>query len=198
MDIEANHAEENENNAEDVTLHIVTAFDMLETGLEYVKWDKNRVERASDMTNVNRFCQSYGTTPVVLCTMYEDLQTTNIESARIIGGTLMLKYLLMAMNFLREYEIEGNRERMWNYSQKWARDRTWEMVERIASMKAAKIVWPSNEEFGAVRLVGSVDGTHVWTEERSHPEWSHNPDYYSHKFNKAGLSFEVACSLSES
>ena len=110
----------------------------------------------------------------------------------------MLKYFLMALNFLKEYNKEGARERVWNYSQKWCRDRTWEMVRRIAVMEATKIVWPDNEEFGPVILVGSVDGTHILTEERSHPIWSHNSDYYSHKFNKAGLSFEVVCSLSES
>jgi DDE superfamily endonuclease len=43
----------------------------------------------------------------------------------------------------------------------------------------------------------SVDGTHCPIFEPNHPTLSVDPRYYSHKFNRAGLSYEIALSLVE-
>jgi hypothetical protein len=53
--------------------------------------------------------------------------------------------------------------------------------------------------------VVSVDGTHCWIAEPQHsewspqhPEWSQDRKYYSHKYNKAGISYELAIDIARS
>jgi hypothetical protein len=42
-----------------------------------------------------------------------------------------------------------------------------------------------------------VDGTHCWIREPQHPTWSQDPEWYSHKFNKAGVNYELGISISQ-
>ena len=81
-----------------------------------------------------------------------------------------------------------------NYSNKHARDKTWGAIEKIRLLKDKVIVWEENYQQGK-RWVISVDGIHCWINEPSHAEWSQDSAYYSHKYNKAGLDYELGISL---
>ncbi|CAJ1934594.1 unnamed protein product [Cylindrotheca closterium] len=61
-------------------------------------------------------------------------------------------------------------------------------------LKDKVIVWEENSQKGK-RWVMSVDGIHCWINEPSRPKWSQGPRYYSHKYNKAGLDYELGISL---
>jgi hypothetical protein len=54
-------------------------------------------------------------------------------------------------------------------------------------------VWPSWDEKDI--WVISVDGTHCWIAEPTHAAWSQDKKYYSHKYNKAGISYELGSDL---
>jgi len=41
----------------------------------------------------------------------------------------------------------------------------------------------------------SVDGVHCSTYEPKHPTYSKNPEFYSHKFKKAALGYEIGLSI---
>ena len=41
----------------------------------------------------------------------------------------------------------------------------------------------------------TVDGTHVWIEEPGHEIHSQDSQYFSHKFNKAGINYELGVSI---
>ncbi len=43
-----------------------------------------------------------------------------------------------------------------------------------------------------------MDGTHCWIQEPQHPTWSQDSQYFSHKYGKAGLSYELGILISES
>jgi DDE superfamily endonuclease len=43
----------------------------------------------------------------------------------------------------------------------------------------------------------TTDGVHSWFHETAHPELSINTEYFSHKYNKAGLSYELGILLHE-
>ena len=43
----------------------------------------------------------------------------------------------------------------------------------------------------------TVDGTHCWIREPQHPVWSQDPEWYSHKFNKGGINYELGISISQ-
>jgi hypothetical protein len=66
--------------------------------------------------------------------------------------------------------------------------------KKIRRLKAEKIVWPDDWEEDEIWVV-SVDGTHCWIAEPKHPEWSQDKKFYSHKYNKAGISYELAIDL---
>jgi DDE superfamily endonuclease len=44
-------------------------------------------------------------------------------------------------------------------------------------------------------IIMSVDGTHCPIFEPQHPTMSMNPEYYSHKFHRAGVNYEIGVSL---
>jgi hypothetical protein len=55
-----------------------------------------------------------------------------------------------------------------------------------------QIVWP--DDLPATYIL-SVDGTHCRINEPQHPTLSKNKAYYSHKFNQAGLNYEIGLSV---
>jgi hypothetical protein len=57
-------------------------------------------------------------------------------------------------------------------------------------------MWP--DDWGEDIWIITVDGTHCWVKEPSHPEWSQDREYYSHKFNKAGVNYELGIAISTS
>ena len=84
---------------------------------------------------------------------------------------------------------------MFDISPKWGRIKVWLYVDKIRALKAKKIIWPE-DNFGDDMWIMTVDGTHCWIEEPQHPEWSQDREYYSHKYNKAGINYELGISIS--
>ena len=68
-------------------------------------------------------------------------------------------------------------------------------MENIQALKVEKIIWPDDDFFGDDIWIISVDGTHFWIEEPQHPMWSQDSTFYSHKYNKAGLNYELGICL---
>jgi hypothetical protein len=69
-------------------------------------------------------------------------------------------------------------------------------LKKIRRLKAEKIVWPDDWADYEIWVV-SVDGTHCWIAEPQHPKWQ-DRNYYSHIFNKAGISYELAIDIAKS
>ena len=78
---------------------------------------------------------------------------------------------------------------MFDYSRKWARNKIWLYAKKIQALKQEKIIWPEFEESDIWVL--SVDGVHCWIEEPEHPTWSQDTSFFSHKYNKAGIGYEL-------
>ena len=75
-----------------------------------------------------------------------------------------------------------------------SRNLIWEMLRKIRALKAKKITWP--DELGNDDIwIMSVDGTHCWIAEPGHLNWSQDSEYYSHKYNKAGINYELGVAL---
>ena len=91
----------------------------------------------------------------------------------------------MALYHLRKYPTDEERERIFDLSPNWSRNWVWFILEKIRASKAQKIVW--EDECEDIWVV-SVDGTHCWMHEVAHPEFSLDPEYFSHKHNKCGIS----------
>eukprot|EP00536_Pseudo-nitzschia_multiseries_P010520 jgi/Psemu1/26188/gm1.26188_g len=68
------------------------------------------------------------------------------------------------------------------------------MLRQIWDLRANKITWPDDLGKDDLRIM-SVDRTHCWIAEPSHPVWSQDSNYYSHKYNKSGINYERGISL---
>jgi hypothetical protein len=79
-----------------------------------------------------------------------------------------------------------------------AREAVWYFLTRLQALKEEVIVWPGPDEWGDDIWIITVDGTHCWIEEPTHPDWSQDKSFYSHEYNKAGINYElgiaIACS----
>jgi DDE superfamily endonuclease len=175
--------------------HIVTVDMMISIGLRLLNYAQERIDRAALKTNVNRFTSHFGVRPSTACTVYEDLQKTAIVEARLTKPSPMeLKNFLIGLNYLRKYPKEDELEATFNYSKGWISKKVWKAVKRIQCLAPEKIIWP--DDLGENELwVLTVDGIHMWIKEPTHPEWSQDPEAFSHKYNHAGACYEVGVSL---
>ena len=182
----------------DHVVDIITPREMKYFGLKLVNYTSKTIRRSSDSTNIRRFVSHFGSTPMVLSIIYADLQTTQIASARVTGDKMNLRHFLIAMHALKRYPTEEERQAIFDISPHHGRDVVWFFVTRIQNLKVEKIKWPSDEECEGNTWIMSVDGTHCWIEEPIHPEFSQDRKFYSHKYNKAGLNYELGILLWES
>jgi hypothetical protein len=187
----------NDNNEHANVTSLFTADEILKIGLKLVGYKRRRIRRCKKDTNVDRFVEHYGAIPAIYACIWEDLQTTGVQEARVPDEDLNVQYFLMAAHHLKRYPTEGEREAIFDISKKWGRDKVWFFVEKIQALKAQKIVWPA-DNFGDDIFGLTVDGTHGSKTEPQHPVWSQDPEWYSHKFNGAGVNYELGISISES
>lgn len=170
--------------------HFVFPPEMRQRGLVLLGYTTTQIDRAQDDTNKKRFKSTFGASAATLCTIYEDLQSTNL----IFGEDNTLKWFLISFYFLKKYPTEKDREYIFKVSEKYSRTMIWKMVENIRALKEIKITWPDDLASDDIWIM-SVDGTHCWIAEPGHPEFSQDSSYYSHKFNKAGINYELGIAL---
>jgi hypothetical protein len=174
---------------------VMTVDEMTNLGLS-IFFTEERIQRATEDAKISWFVNYYGSSPTVCTIIWEDLQTTMIPEARIDDNKLNAKHYLMAMNHLKRYPTEIDRMGPWDVSRLIGRQWVWYFLNKIQALKTQKITWPA-DNFGTDIWAISVDGTHCWIQEPTHEEWSQDPSYFSHKYNKAGMNYEIAISLSE-
>lgn len=173
---------------------LVTAAEFLELGLSVWYTNERLRNFRTTWSKTNLFVDYYGARPSLVATLWEDLQLTNIEAAKLEENRLMPKHFLMALHTLKRYPTDNERMGPWNMNRDEARDAVWYYIERIQALKAEVIVWP--EDWGDDVWIVTVDGTHCWVKEPTHPEWSQDKRYFSHKHKKAGLNYELAIAIS--
>lgn len=184
------------------SIFVLTRDDILQRGLKLLLWSDEKLARKSKKKiekETDWFKHEYGADPYVVAQIWEDLQRTGIEAARINNANDDdLSHLFHALQFMKCYPTEGQQQNKWHESDRCLRDNCWSMLLKLQALKAEKIFWPTTEELGDSIWVGVVDGTHVKTQEPSHPEFPKDPQFFSHKNHSAGLSYEIVSSLSQS
>jgi DDE superfamily endonuclease len=174
---------------------VIRPDEMMMIGLQ-VFYSDSRIRRSRRSTNVYRFMKKFGPDPVVAVQIWEDLQTTDDDCAFVEDKYLNPRYFLMALNHLRKYPTEDDRESQWDISPKTGRQWVWFYCRKIQALKLTKIVFP--DEWGNDIWIITVDGTHCWINEPQHPDWSQDRQYYSHKFAKAGINYELGIAIGTS
>ena len=146
------------------------------------------------------FKSALRTTSLLLCTIQEDLQKSTIVDdgfgVKLTGNDIRLKFFLVSFHFLRKYLTKSDRQFIFNCSDHHTRDQVWDILRRIRCLKATKIIWP-DDLGGDDTQIMTVNGTHYAVEESNHPIWSQNKEYYSHKYNRAGINYRLGISIAE-
>jgi len=173
---------------------ILTAKEILDIGLKLARYSEGRINRAKRSTNVGRFKDHYGCNQFVAAHIFEDLQTTPIESARLDRNKISITHCLQALHFVYVYESEKRREPIFDLSPKTMRKWVWHYAKKIQALKHQKIVWPPSFPASDIWVV-SVDCADCPIEEIEHPIYSQDKDLFSFKINGAGLRHECGIDL---
>lgn len=177
--------------------YILTDDEMLREGLFALGWNQTQLDRSKDKGNKEKFRAHFGANPHVIAQLWEDLVTTNVPKARVDPKKNPIKQFFVALHFLKRYQTEIERNSTWKVSKNTLRQWTWFYVGKIRALKPEKIRWPS-DNYGDLKWIMSVDGTHMRTQEPNAKDLPKDPSYFSFKHKCAGFNYEIGLSLHES
>ena len=164
------------------------------SGLVLLGWTEQRLKRRKAITNEEQYGGMYGVSSTVSAQVLEDLQVTEIESARI--KNIDVDKLHWTLHFMYRYPTETERESTWKKCANTVRAANWEYMHKIRQLKHMKIVWPRFKSDDI--WVMTVDGTHLVTLEPGDSDVPKDPSYFSFKHHSAGFNYEVGVHLFES
>ena len=169
-------------------------------GLELAGFSSWRQKRVGSFSNRRRFKTVYGSSPEDLARMWSDLLTTSVPGARVKTSWADPVQFLMTHYWLRNYPTETCMTGIFKLTEKTIRKWVWYFLEKIAALKSDKITWPSSwnsedPQRPTPMFLGSVDGVHFHVREPWDPKHPKNPKWYSHKFKKAAVDYEIGLSL---
>jgi len=173
---------------------VLTADEVRRIGLNLCGFDDERQDRVCDKKNRERFHAHYGTSPLVVAVIWEDLLTTDLEAASVDpeeDGTC-IDHLFWALCFLKCYPVENVAEGSMKVCDKTFCKWVWFYIRKLCALRKLKIVMPKKWR---TRFIFSVDGVHCPLNEPMHGEYSKNPAFMSHKFRSAGLDYEIAIDI---
>ena len=183
-------------------IFIYTPDQIQRLGLCLIGVDHTRQKRQNENSNLEDFKAHYCVDPIVVAQIWEELQTTTIKEARIQAKHVHnrnsgcnVKNYLRSIHFLMRYATDRERKCSSGHARETIRKWTWFFVEKIAALRAKKIVWPGT---WTANFIISVDGVHCRYHEEKHAILSKNPALWSHKFNGPGLAYEIALDVIES
>jgi hypothetical protein len=159
---------------------------------------------ASIAVKTTKFEKHFGSTPMVLATIWYDLTRTRIPGAVLTEKDNSEKGFVMFLT--ANYFLWTNPKNSDNLASRVdicecnARgEYLWKWIRKIQSLKEKVIVWPRilDDPEGPVNAV-SLDGTDYRRNEEKHPTLNLNTGNCSKKFNHGAVKFEVGLSVYES
>ena len=173
-----------------VLIHI-SAENFLRLGLDFVGFSPARQAASSQKNNMQRFFACYGIGPAACSAVFDDLQVTGIEKARVDQPDS--QHFLMMLHFLKAYMTETQLSGLCGLSEKTARKHIWKYLCHVQALKGEKITFPDFEQFEEMFVI-SFDGVHCPINE---PRRQPDRRWCSYKLNRAALAYEVALSIHE-
>ena len=164
-------------------------FDLLCLGLELVGFKTRRIKRTRYKKNLSRFCSAFGVGPETVRDLLNDIAQHGIKDEPDAV------WLLIALNWMRVYNTEEFMEGVFDSDEKTIREHVWDYILAIRQLKDVKIKWLWDDRHandGGPVFIISVDGVHCPINE---PRKKPNAKWYSHKFHKPGLAYEIAISV---
>ena len=192
---------------EENDLYLVSIEHTLQRGLELVGFTPKQIDGVKRSKNLSRFRTHYNLNPVVYSILFRLLQTTDNENANILPFFKKVRKektfdcYLMAVHLLACYPKEEEAEGIFGISNVTWSNWVWSFVERINLLLPEVVEFPENwgnpdsDNNDEPYFVMTVDGIHCPIEEPTHDQCSENKKYFSHKFRKAALDYELDISI---
>jgi hypothetical protein len=177
---------------------VLSQAGVLTRGLHYLLVDS---KRQSEANRIHTFQQHYGSSPLLLATVWHDITVTTILEARIPDNKLCergFRMFLIAHFFLWTYPKNAGllASRFQICSSHAQGEPFWTWIRKIAALKALKIVWdPCLNNMDPEFVVVTIDGTDFRTWERKHPTLNQDRKQCLKKFNHAAVKYEIAISM---
>ena len=174
--------------------HILQPLQLMRRGLRLVGVGNDVQNGRGLQFNVDQFRSHFGPHPNQASKCWNDLI---VEQALVPVPKTSLLGFFLALHFVRCYpRSEKVRSASFgNVELKRVRELTWHHLEKIDSLHATKIFWPS--VFRST-FVASVDGSHKKSTEKRHPTLRKDPKRFSFKHHSAGFNVQVVLHCFES
>jgi hypothetical protein len=174
-------------NTEKTKLHVpMDATLVFRYGLERAghPWTKDSLEEATKL-DYQRFRAAYGIGPNACKNVLDD-----IKAKRLVKN-LQMDPFFVALSWLKQYPSESNHAGHWKLSENTAREYSWMYTRAFQQLKEHKIKgWACHDPDNV--FIASLDGIHcLISEVRSNPD----KKWFSHKYKKAGVVYELAISI---
>mmetsp|Transcript_18009 Transcript_18009/g.49017 ORF Transcript_18009/g.49017 Transcript_18009/m.49017 type:complete len:214 (+) Transcript_18009:126-767(+) len=180
--------------------HIITANGIVSPeailckDLHYLKIDTTGVKLSPQK---EEFGKHFGSSPLMLATMWHDLCHANIEgmipldSKEKLSG---LKSFFMAHYFLWGKEKKANKMATpFGVCEKKVRGfALWLWIERIMLLKEKVLFWSKAlDSFEAKKIAVSIDGKDCKTWEQKHPTLLVDRKHHTKKYNHGGCKYQI-------
>ena len=90
-------------------IHIITPDELMEIGLKLGNYSVRQTRGSGRRANVDRFRDKCGSNPLALCQLWEDLQTTSNDNARIDPFKTDVQKFLSSMFWIKKHPTELDR-----------------------------------------------------------------------------------------
>ena len=147
-------------------------------------------QKRQPKSNQADFISRYGSTPLVLAIIWENLQTTPHEDAWVPPHKRNLNYFFAAHHFLKQYPTEMERKAAYQkltLRRETLRGWIWFFCERMYGLRVQKIVWPDSHIYCDDLWVASFDGTMSKSWEKAGIHTVKDPTNFSFKHHSAGF-----------
>lgn len=173
-------------------LLLLTPDQMVFHGLQFLGVDQRR-QSASWKKRI--FKKHFGTTSLVLATIWFDLQTCTDTMTQKEKSMKGLRMFLICHYFLWTYPKSSDQiSTLFNICERYSRgENIWKWVRKVASLKQLKIKWRNNlDSAHSETFILSLDGTDFRVSEPKHPTMNIDKTQCSKKFAHAALKYELA------
>ena len=120
-------------------VHIITPDEMMEIGLKLGNYSVRQIRGSGRRANVDRFRDKYGSNPLALCQLWEDLQTTSNDNARIDPFKTDVQKFLSSMFWIKKHPTELDRTSFCKSTRTTARKYGWYFMKKTQALKAEKV-----------------------------------------------------------
>ena len=172
-------------------------------GLGYAGIGHTKQKKLSTKQAHAEFKAHFGSSPLVVATVWYDLCHTTIEEAKLSpkerSPSGFKRYLLghfFIWTYPKNTKLMKSRFNICNRYLEGAE--LWHWPKKIAALKELKLVWPKELQSSESAIMATTtDAVNFAAWEKKHPTFNINRPYYDEKHNSCGFKYEITLMVYE-